>query len=143
MAVPRFADLTTWRPKHVGVVYRCDSCNAPIFLRFAAKIYGAQRIELSAQFTEVERPREKFSYSYLPETIETLFRFGSTRLTSARSTQDSDSSALRRSSSGTRTTLLPMSPENFSTMASRETYLFPRVSICSARSILTPGENRK
>ncbi len=34
----------------------------------------AQRIELSAQFTEVERPREKFSYSYLPESIETLFR---------------------------------------------------------------------
>jgi len=74
IAVPRFADLSTWRPKHVGVVYRCDSCNAPIFLRFAAKIYGAQRIELSAQFTEVERAREKFSYTYLPETIETLFR---------------------------------------------------------------------
>jgi hypothetical protein len=74
LAVPRFADLTTWRPKHVGVVYRCDSCNAPIFLRFTAKIYGAQRIELSSQFTEVERPREKFSYTYLPETIETLFR---------------------------------------------------------------------
>ena len=74
LAVPRFEDLATWRPKHVGVVYRCDSCNAPIFLRFAAKIYGAQRIELSAQFTEVERPREKFSYTYLPEAIETLFR---------------------------------------------------------------------
>jgi len=74
LAIPRFADLATWRPKHVGVVYRCDACNAPIFLRFTAKIYGAQRIELATQFTEVERAREKFSYTYLPGAIETLFR---------------------------------------------------------------------
>jgi len=73
-AVPRFADLAAHRPKFVGVVYRCDACNAPIFLRFVSKIYGSQRVELSAQFSEIERPKEKFSYTYLPEPIEALFR---------------------------------------------------------------------
>jgi hypothetical protein len=74
LAVPRFAELSVHRPRQIGIVYRCDACNAPIFLRFTVRDYGAQRIELSSQFTEIERPREKFSFSYLPETVETLFR---------------------------------------------------------------------
>ncbi len=74
LAVPRFAELSVHRPRQIGLVYRCDSCNSPIFLRFTVRDYGAQRIELSSQFTEIERPREKFSFNYLPETVETLFR---------------------------------------------------------------------
>lgn len=73
-AVPRFEDLQTYRPAQVGIVYRCDACNAPIFLRFAVRMYAANRIELSPQFTEVERAREKFSFTYLPEEVELLFR---------------------------------------------------------------------
>jgi len=74
IAIPSFDELVSHRPKHVGAVYRCDSCNAPIFLRFPVKIYGNNRIELGAQFNEVERPREKFSYTYLPEDVEVLLR---------------------------------------------------------------------
>jgi hypothetical protein len=74
LAIPRFTELSASRPRHIGIVYRCDACNAPIFLRFAVKMYGPQRIDLSAQFTEIERPREKFNYNYLPESIEELFR---------------------------------------------------------------------
>lgn len=74
IAVPTFDELVSHRPKHVGVVYRCDSCNAPIFLRFPVRMYGNNRVELGAQYIEVERPREKFSYTYLPEEIEALFR---------------------------------------------------------------------
>ncbi len=73
-AVPRFADLTANRPKQIGLVYRCDACNAPIFLRFNVRSYGPTRIELSSQFTEIERPKEKFSFTYLPEDVETMFR---------------------------------------------------------------------
>jgi len=54
IAVPSFDELVTHRPKHVGAVYRCDSCNSPIFLRFPIKMFGNNRIELGAQFTEVE-----------------------------------------------------------------------------------------
>jgi hypothetical protein len=74
MAVPPYAQLTAHRPRQVGIVYRCDACNSPIFLRFNVRDYGAHRVELSAQFTEIERPREKFTFTYLPESIETLFR---------------------------------------------------------------------
>ncbi|HEY2037524.1 MAG TPA: hypothetical protein VGG96_10950 [Steroidobacteraceae bacterium] len=73
-AVPSFEELQTYRPSQVGVVYRCDACHAPIFLRFTVRMYGASRIELSPQFAEVERAREKFSFTYLPEEVELLFK---------------------------------------------------------------------
>ncbi len=74
VAVPRFEDLAVHRPKQVGIVYLCDNCHAPIFLRFTARSYAPARIELSPQFTEIERAREKFTYTYLPEEVESLFR---------------------------------------------------------------------
>jgi len=73
-AVPRFADLQLYRPRQVGVVYLCDNCHMPVFLRYTVRVYGATRIELSPQFTEVERAREKFSFAYIPEDVELLFR---------------------------------------------------------------------
>jgi hypothetical protein len=73
-AVPRFEDLQLYRPRQVGLVYLCDACHMPIFLRFTVRVYGASRIELSPQFTEIERAREKFSFTYIPEDVELLFR---------------------------------------------------------------------
>jgi len=73
-ATPRFSDLSASRPKQVGLVFRCDACNSPVFLRFNVRNYGPARIELSPQFTEIERPKEKFSFTYLPEAVETMFR---------------------------------------------------------------------
>jgi len=73
-AVPHFEDLQLYRPRQVGLVYLCDACHMPIFLRFTVRVYGATRIELSPQFTEVERAREKFSFTYVPEDVELLFR---------------------------------------------------------------------
>ena len=74
VSVPQFAELIASRPNHVGVVYRCDSCSAPIFLKFAVKMYAANRVELANNFVELERAREKFNFTYLPENIERLFR---------------------------------------------------------------------
>jgi hypothetical protein len=73
-AVPDFAQLQQYKPRAVGVVARCDACHAPIFLRFPVRMYRSNRVELSAQFTEVERPREKFTFTHLPTQIEQLFR---------------------------------------------------------------------
>jgi hypothetical protein len=73
-SVPEFANLMTVQPKHVGIVYQCDSCSAPIFLRFAVKHYGDNVIELYRNFIELERPKERFSFSYLPKHVEILFR---------------------------------------------------------------------
>lgn len=73
-AVPDAAALLRDKPKHVGLVYKCDACDAPVFLRFAVKEYKDNRVELYRNFIELERPKERFSFSYLPKHTEVLFR---------------------------------------------------------------------
>src|SRR5215813_7071713 len=73
-AVPRFEELQASKPRQVGVVYRCDACGAPVFTRFQVRIYAPSRVELAPQFTEIERAREKFSFTYLPQEVESLFK---------------------------------------------------------------------
>ena len=74
VSVPSFARLTRYKPSETGLVYRCDSCNAAVFLRFPVKAYTEDRVELSPNFIEVERPREQFDFTFLPEDTEALFR---------------------------------------------------------------------
>lgn len=73
-SVPEVGDVLEHRPKHVGLVYRCDACNAPVFLRFAVKQFEEDRVELYRNFVELERPKERFAFSYLPKDTEILFR---------------------------------------------------------------------
>ena len=73
---PDAASLMRDKPKHVGVVYKCDSCDAPVFLRFAVREYKDNRVELYRNFIELERPKERFAFSYLPKHTEVLFREG-------------------------------------------------------------------
>ncbi len=37
-------------------------------------MYRSNRIELSSQFAEIERPREKFTFTHLPADLDQLFR---------------------------------------------------------------------
>ena len=73
-SVPDADDLLQHKPKHVGLVFRCDACSAPVFLRFAVKRFGEDQVELYRNFIELERPKERFSFSYLPKETEILFR---------------------------------------------------------------------
>jgi len=73
-SIPNAPDIIETRPKHVGLVYQCDSCYAPVFLRFATKSFSEDRVELYRNFVELERPKERFAYSYLPKHTEVLFR---------------------------------------------------------------------
>jgi hypothetical protein len=73
-SIPNAADLIATRPKHVGLVYQCDACQAPVFLRFATKTFTDDRVELYRNFVELERPKERFAFSYLPKHTEVLFR---------------------------------------------------------------------
>lgn len=73
-SVPGVDDLLEHRPKHVGLVFRCDACDAPVFLRFAVRQFRDQEVELYRNFVELERPKERFAYSYLPKETEILFR---------------------------------------------------------------------
>ena len=73
-SVPDAASLLRDKPKHVGLVYKCDACDAPVFLRFAVREYKDDRVELNRNFVELERPKERFAFSYLPKHTEVLFR---------------------------------------------------------------------
>ncbi len=73
-SIPDVQTVLQHRPKQVGLVYQCDSCRAPVFLRFAVKDYGDDNIELFRNFLELERPKERFPFSYLPGHTEVLFR---------------------------------------------------------------------
>lgn len=73
-SVPDAAALMRDKPKHVGIVYQCDACHAPVFLRFTVREYSENRVELLRNFVELERPKERFAFSYLPKTTEILFR---------------------------------------------------------------------
>lgn len=73
-SVPDVNDLLHAQPKHVGLVFQCDACKAPVFLRFAVRGYSANQVELNRNFVELERPKERFSFSYLPKHVEVLFR---------------------------------------------------------------------
>ena len=74
LAAPSFEALVSARPRHVGIVFRCAACNEPRFVRTAVRAFEADRVELAASLAEIERPRERFQYSYLPPEIETLLR---------------------------------------------------------------------
>lgn len=74
ISVPQFSSLGAHKPSHVGVVYRCDACNSPIFIKYPVKMYGVTRIELGSQYVKLEHPREKFSYTYIPANCALLFK---------------------------------------------------------------------
>jgi len=74
VSVPQYVALVTLKPSHVGIVYRCDACNAPLFLKFPVKMYAGSRVELSGSFQELERPREKLDFTHLPDGIDRLCR---------------------------------------------------------------------
>lgn len=73
-SVPDTASLLRDKPKYVGLVYQCDACHAPVFLRFAVREYTENRVELLRNFVELEKPKERFAFSYLPKETEVLFR---------------------------------------------------------------------
>ncbi|MGI9219712.1 MAG: hypothetical protein ACR2QS_01590 [Woeseiaceae bacterium] len=73
-AVPQARDLVRSKPSQVGLVFECNACSSPVFLRFTIRAYKDNRVELAPNYLELERPKEKFSFSYLPEDTEVLFR---------------------------------------------------------------------
>jgi hypothetical protein len=74
LGIPRFDELSLCKPKHVGIVFRCDACGEPIFLKFTVKAYTALRVELAPNYEQIERARENFPLTYLPDEAEALFK---------------------------------------------------------------------
>ena len=74
LAAPRFAELQRQRPQHIGIVFRCHSCDAPIFASYSVAGYEADRVELVPQYSQPAAALERFGFDYLPDEAEILFR---------------------------------------------------------------------
>ena len=75
VSIPRYEFVYRFKPVRVGIVYRCDSCNDPVFLRFSVTHeFGNKRFIINEQYEEIERPQETFEFKYLPEDVEADFR---------------------------------------------------------------------
>jgi hypothetical protein len=74
VSVPNYAELLASRPSQVGLVYHCDACTSPLFLRFTVKLYAANRVELGSSYVELERAPERFGYTHLPDPVERALR---------------------------------------------------------------------
>lgn len=74
MAAPGFKILQAKKPGQVGMVFQCDACHSPVFLKFRARQYQHDRIIFHSAAHEVERPAEKFKFNYLPEQVARSFR---------------------------------------------------------------------
>jgi hypothetical protein len=74
VSVPNYNQLIALKPAHIGIVYRCDSCAAPLFLKFSVKMYTGHRVELDSDFQMIERIREKLTLTHLPNETEGLFQ---------------------------------------------------------------------
>lgn len=76
VSVPKYEYTIRFKPTRLGIVYRCDSCNAPIFLRFQVENYdvGHNMIYIADDFEEIERPLETFEFKYLPVPVADDFK---------------------------------------------------------------------
>lgn len=73
-ATPSFEAIRSAKPRQVGIAFRCAACNEPRFGRAAVRAIDTVRIELSSNVIEIERASQRFPYSYLPPTVERMFR---------------------------------------------------------------------
>jgi len=73
-ATPSFDALQKTQPRHAGMVFRCAACDEPRFLRAVTRRFEPDCIELSSHLTEIERPKEQFKFSYLPQPVSQLYR---------------------------------------------------------------------
>jgi hypothetical protein len=74
VSTPDFATLQRHAPRRVGIVFHCDACGAPRFMRFSVRHQDTTRIELAGRGQELERAPERYAYGYLPAAVARLFR---------------------------------------------------------------------
>jgi hypothetical protein len=74
VSTPSYEALMQSRPRHAGVAFRCAACNETRFARTAVRSFGPEQIVLSSNLVEIERPKERFQFGYLPTSVERSFR---------------------------------------------------------------------
>jgi len=73
IAVPRFDLMHRFKISKTGIVYRCSSCNGPVFLSHTVDNLG-NPIRLSDEFEQVAGSLEPFEMKYLSGAVLNDFR---------------------------------------------------------------------
>jgi hypothetical protein len=76
ISAPIYSYLRRYRPSKTGIVYMCNSCNEPIFLKFGILNYDYHnaRIVISENPIQIEFPSIDFEFEFLPEPIKSDFK---------------------------------------------------------------------
>jgi predicted RNA-binding Zn-ribbon protein involved in translation (DUF1610 family) len=73
VSTPKFALLTDLHPSQVALGFACSACGEPRFGRAMVRSIDSHRIELSGNFVEVQRAKERFPFAYLPDDVRCMF----------------------------------------------------------------------
>ena len=73
ISTPLYASVAARRPRQVPLGFYCSACGEPRFARANVRAIEPDRIELSSSITEIERAKEHFPATYLPESMRRLF----------------------------------------------------------------------
>lgn len=76
ISIPHFEYLARFKLKKIGMVFKCDSCSEPIFLRFKTlkADYGRNWVEIDENYEIVEYPKHDFDFEHVPDTIKGDFQ---------------------------------------------------------------------
>lgn len=81
ISIPRYEFLERFHPDKLGLVFRCDRCNEPLFAAFPITSYDLSNHRIvydDSSPSFVEFALEPFEYDYLPESVATDFREATT-----------------------------------------------------------------
>jgi len=73
VSTPKFETLVDLAPSEVALGFRCSVCGAPRFGKVRVRALEPDRVVLSSKIVEIERAKERFQLSYLPDKVRTLF----------------------------------------------------------------------
>lgn len=77
ISIPRYELAMRYQPAKLGIVYRCDSCNDPVYMQFEAIDYqpGNNILRINQlKYQEVQKSHETFDYKYLSVEVADNFR---------------------------------------------------------------------
>lgn len=79
VSFPRWEYLLRFKPKNLGIVYRCDSCNEPVFLKFTGVQFanlgtGDPYVYFGTNYQEVQKAQESYDLGRLPKEVAGDFK---------------------------------------------------------------------
>lgn len=74
VSIPEIRQAVRYKVEQIIIGYRCDSCNAPVALRFQVTGLSDNQLNLSEEYEELERPMETFDYQHLPNDVASDFK---------------------------------------------------------------------